>query len=455
MRAKREIDMLSGSMWDKILLFALPLALTGILQQLFNAADVIVVGRFTGSMGAAYMAAVGANSPVIGLIVNLFIGVSLGTNIVVANAVGAGDHGAIGKAVHTSVLFALICGAAMAVLGEILSKPIIDLLGVPGDVYRPALLYLRIYLAGLPVILLYNYEAAVYRGVGNTRTPLLALTISGILNVLLNLFFVVVVGMNADGVAIATVISNAVSSLYLTIDMMRSRSDIHLRLKDLKIDRAVFRHIMRIGIPTGIQSAVFSISNIIIQYAINSLGTIVMAASSASYNVEIFAYEIFNSFSQACATFTSQNNGAGRIKRCRKALFVCIAEDTAATAVAIVLILFFGRRILSVFTSDNEVIETGYQRLVVVFAAYFSSMLYEVMSGYMRGFGISAMPAFLTTLGICGVRIAWIYLIFPRDPTFRNIIMVYPYSLTITMLLILASLLIIRPAKRIGQSGRA
>lgn len=448
MKSKQKINMLSGSLWDRILLYALPLAATGILQQMFNAADVIVVGRFTGDKGAVAMAAVGANSPVIGLIVNAFVGISLGTNVVIANATGMNDRDTIHKAVHTSVFFAIICGIVMSVLGEIFAVPILKSLSVPDEVLPMAVLYLRIYLIGLPVILLYNFEASIYRGTGNTRFPLEALTVSGVLNVFLNLFFVIVVKMTVDGVAVATVISNCVSSLVLLYRLTASESDIRLDLKRLKADPAVFIKIMRIGIPAGIQSAVFSIANVIIQSAINSLGTIVMAASSAAFNIEIFAYDVLDSFGQACTTFTGQNNGAGNMKRCRKILFLCLAEDAVCTALSIVLILFFGKTILSLFTDNEQVINTGYVRLILIFTAYIFTMLYDVMSGYMRGFGISALPALLTTIGICGVRIAWIYTVFPKNRTFHTIMMAYPYSLATTAVLIGIALAILKPSKK-------
>ena len=406
MKKKKEIDMLSGSLWDKILLYALPLAATGILQQLFNAADVIVVGRFTGDKGAPSMAAVGANSPVIGLIVNVFAGVSLGTNVIIANAVGMKNRDTIQKAVHTSIFFSVVCGIIMAVLGELFAIPILRSLSVPDDVLPMAVLYLRIYLTGLPVILLYNFEAAIYRGMGNTRTPLEALTAAGVINIFLNLFFVIILGMTVDGVAIATVISNAVSSIALLRNLIITDSDAKLEAGQLRIDPSVFGKIMRIGVPAGIQAGVFAIANIIIQSAINSLGTIVMAASSAAFNIEIFAYDVLNAFSQACTTFVGQNNGAGNMRRCRRTLCICLIEDTVCTAASVLLILFFGRQILSLFTVKKEVIDTGYTRLMIVFTAYVFTMLYEVMAGYLRGFGISFLPALLTTIGICGVRIS-------------------------------------------------
>lgn len=296
--------------------------------------------------------------------------------------------------------------------------------------------------------MLYNFEAAVFRSVGRTRTPLIALALSGVLNVILNLFFVAVLHMTVDGVAVATVISNAVSAALLYFKLRTTASDIRLEPKRLRIDGGVLKRILTIGLPAGIQSAVFSVSNIVIQSAINSLGTVVMAASSAAFNIEIITYDILNSFSQACTTFVGQNYGAGELQRCRKTLLLCMAQGAAALALAVSAILFFGKSLLAVFNSDPEVVETGYIRLMMIMPAHFFSLLYEVMSGYLRGFGISFVPALLTTLGVCGIRIAWIQFVFPQSPTFRTIMTVYPVSLSATALLIFIALLCYHPARR-------
>ena len=449
---KQSLDMLNGPIWNKIPLFALPIAATAMLEQLFNASDIAVVGNFTAkAQRTAAVAAVGANSPVIGLIVNLFVGIALGANVIIANAIGRDDKDSVQKAVNTSIIMALVGGFAVAIIGELAAAPILSSLNVPVDVFPLALLYLRIYLIGMPVILLYNFEAAIFRSIGDTKVPLIALAISGVLNVILNLFFVIVLKMNVNGVAIATVISNAVSSAILFFRLIKTDKYIHLDIKNLHFSFSVFKRVLKIGLPAGIQSAVFSISNIIIQSAVNSLGTAVMAASSAAFNVEIFAYYVFNSFSQACTTFVGQNYGAGKIDRCKKTLAISILEDAIASGTTIVIVLFFGRFLLSIFNNNPEVIELGYMRLQVIFFAYIFSMLYEIMSGYMRGFGISLTPAILTTLGICVIRIVWIKAVFPNDPSFRTIMNVYPISLASTAVLIFAALIIIRPAKRYGK----
>ena len=412
---RKSLDMLHGSIWNKLPVFALPVAATAILEQLFNASDIAVVGNFTGAGKTIAVAAVGANSSIISLIVNLFVGIALGANVVIANAIGRKDKEVVTKAVHTSIIIALLAGICVSIAGELVANPLLTSLQVPEDVFPEALLYLRIYLIGMPVILLYNFEAAIFRSTGDTKTPLVILTISGILNVLLNLFFVAALHMTVNGV---------------------------------RIDRKILGQIMRIGLPAGIQSAVFAIANIVIQSAINSLGTVVMAASSAAYNIEIFAYDVLNSFSQACTTFVGQNYGAGQIRRCRKILILCIVEDAIAMICAIVLILLTGRSLLSIFNNDPQVISVGYTRLIMVFSAYTFSMLYENMSGYMRGFGFSLIPAIVTTLGICGVRIFWIMAVFPVHRTFVGILTAYPVSLSVTALLMLILLIIYRPTKR-------
>ena len=443
----QHLDMLNGPIWNKLPRYALPVAATGILGQLFNAADIAVVGNFTGDMRTAAVAAVGANSPVIGLLLNLFIGIALGANVVIANAIGRGDRETVHRAVHTSIVTALIGGVFVAIFGQLIAAGLMGLLNVPDDVYPLALAYLRIYLLGMPVILLYNFEAAIFRSVGDTKVPLIALTVSGVLNVILNLFFVIVLKMNVNGVAIATVISNAVSSVLLLRRLLRGDL-VRVELKQLRIDPAVFRKIMRIGLPAGIQGAIFALSNIIIQSAINSLGTVVMAASSASFNIEIIAYDVLNSFSQACTTFVGQNYGAGKIDRCKKTMLLSLGEDIIASAIAIVLVLLTGKYLLAIFNNDPQVIEIGYSRLIILFGSYIFTLTYEILSGYLRGFGISLVPAILTLFGVCGVRIVWINTVFPLHQTFRSIMLVYPISLATTALLIFIALMVYRPSRR-------
>jgi len=451
---KQNLDMLNGSIWNKLPVFALPIAATGILEQLFNASDIAIVGNFAQTDKTAAVAAVGANSPIIGLILNLFIGIALGANVVIANAIGRDDKQTVQKAVHTSMVVSVIGGVLVAIIGELIAEPLLTVLNVPDDVLELALLYLRIYFLGMPVILLYNFEAAIFRSIGETKMPLIALTLSGILNVLLNLFFVIVLKMSVNGVATATVLANVVSAGILYIKLVKSDKYIKVEFKKLRIDGKVFAKIMQIGLPAGIQSAVFAVANIVIQGAINSLGTVVIAASSAAFNIEIIAYNVMNSFSQACTTFVGQNFGANKIDRCKKTLFLCLIEDAIASGTAILIVLITGKFLLSIFNNNPEVIEIGYTRLVIIFIAYIFSMLYEVMSGYLRGFGFSLVPAILTTVGVCVLRIIWINTVFPANRTFVTIMTAYPVSLATTAVLIFIALIIYSPSKRFANKGK-
>lgn len=449
-KTKREkaLNMLSGSMWDKILLYALPVAATGILGQLFNASDIAVVGNFAPGDTVSAVAAVGANGPVIGLVLNLFIGIALGANVVIANAIGRGDQETVSRAVHTSIVASVLGGLLITIFGELFAVSVLEMLNVPEEVLPLAAKYMRIYLIGMPVILLYNFESAIFRSAGDTKTPLAALAISGVLNVLLNLFFVIVMRMTVEGVAIATVTANAISSALLMRKLIKSELLVKIELKKLKISWPILGRILKIGVPAGIQSAVFSLSNIVIQSAINSLGKIVMAASSAAFNVEIMAYYILNSFGQACTTFVGQNYGAAQIDRCRKAFKLCLIEGVIATACAVGITLVSGKFLLSLFNNDPEVIRLGFIRLKFIFASYIFSTFYDGMSGYLRGFGISLTPALLTMLGVCGIRVLWVATVFPKNPCFETIMQVYPISLAVNAVLIFTALMVIRPAKK-------
>ncbi len=449
-KTKREkaLNMLSGSMWDKILLYALPVAATGILGQLFNASDIAVVGNFAPGDTVSAVAAVGANGPVIGLVLNLFIGIALGANVVIANAIGRGDHETVSRAVHTSIVASVLGGLLITIFGELFAVSVLEMLNVPEEVLPLAAKYMRIYLIGMPVILLYNFESAIFRSAGDTKTPLAALAISGVLNVLLNLFFVIVMRMTVEGVAIATVTANAISSALLMRKLIKSELLVKIELKKLKISWPILARILKIGVPAGIQGAVFSLSNIVIQSAINSLGKIVMAASSAAFNIEIMAYYILNSFGQACTTFVGQNYGAAQIDRCRKAFKLCLIEGVIATACAVGITLVSGKFLLSLFNNDPEVIRLGFIRLEFIFASYIFSTFYDGMSGYLRGFGISLTPALLTMLGVCGIRVLWVATVFPKNPCFETIMQVYPISLAVNAVLIFTALMVIRPAKK-------
>ncbi len=445
----RKQSMTEGSLWNKILGFAFPLAMTGILQQAFNAADIAVVGNFTGELGEACMAAVGANTPIINFIINGFLGISLGTNVVIANAVGSKDDETVQKAVHTSMIVAVLGGILVALLGELLAEPIFRMQNISEESFGMALLYFRIYIAGTPVILLYNFEAAIFRGIGNTRIPFLALVIAGLINVGLNVFFVVFMGRTVDGVATATVISNMISGIVLLLFLKKSKTPAKFDEKKLRISGSVLKKILKIGIPSSLQACVFSAANIIIQSAINSLGTLVAAASSAAFNIEIFSYYVLNSFGQACTTFTGQNYGARKFDRCKKSLKLCLLEGIVIEGLMVAFLLFFGRNLIAIFKPGNpELIEIGYIRVMFITTAHLFSLFYDVMSGYMRGYGISLSPALVTMCCICGIRIIWIYTVFEQFRSFTSIMAVYPLSLGVNALAIFILLLIKRPAKK-------
>ncbi|MCH5291298.1 MAG: MATE family efflux transporter [Treponema sp.] len=441
MNKTSEIDMLNGPLGSKILLFALPLAATGILQQLFNAADIVVIGR---AVGKHAMAAVGCNGPVIGLIVNLFLGISLGANVVIANFTGQHSDQKIQDAVHTAVLLPIVSGVGIALIGEAVAYPLLRLLGVPDEVFVMALRYLRVYLAGMPVILLYNFEAAIFRSQGDTRTPLFCLAVSGMVNVALNVFFVCVLHMTVEGVALATVISNLMSAVLLLLILLKRDGPVSVRFKKLRLNRRILVSILKIGVPAGVQGMVFSLSNLCIQSAINSLGPDIMAASSAAFNVEIFLYFIVNAFGQACTTFIGQNYGAHLLARCRSILRLCLLLDAALTFVLMLLILLVGHRLLSLFNGDEQVLHYGTIRLTYIVGANLLSVLIEVMSGCLRGFGHSLVPAVIAVVGICGVRICWVCTAFKIRPTFSTLMAVYPVSWAVTAAAIVLAYIALR-----------
>ena len=430
------MDMIHGSLGDKIIRFALPVAATGILQQLFNAADIAVIGRFVGKEA---MAAVGSNNSLIGLMVTMFGGIAMGANVVIARSTGQANREGIRNAVHTSILIAFVGGMIMTIIGELIARPLLHWMGVPEEIFGEALRYIRIYFAGLPVIFLYNFESAIFRSQGDTRTPLICLTISGVLNVVMNVFFVVVLHMTVDGVALATVLANLISSGLLLVMLMRSQSAIRVQWSGFSYQPRVIGTILRIGAPAGLQGMVFSLSNLCIQSAINSLGADVIAASAAAFNVEIFAYFVLNSFGQACTTFVGQNRGAGDLERCRKATRICMGQDMIFTAVISALILLSGHALLRIFNTDPEVVRLGYTRILILISAELVNVVIEILSGAMRGHGQSLIPAIVSLAGICGVRILWVYTVFPFSRTFNTIMAAYPISWTITAIVLVVA----------------
>ena len=446
-QSNTNIDILHGSLWRDIPLFALPVAITGILEQLSNLIDTLMIGHFSPDGGTLGMAAVGSTTPIATLLIMLFVGLSLGANVTIAHAVGAGDRERANRCAHTAVVLALL-GVAVTILMGIASQPLMQCLSVPPEIFNDALVYLRVYLLGIPAILLFNFEAAVFRSVGVTRMPLMALAISAALNVVLDGIFVAFLGWGAAGVALATVLCYIVSSGFLFTRLLKADEAIRIDPRRLRIDRESVTKIVRIGLPAGIQGSVFSLANILIQTCINSLGAQVVAASSAALALEFVCYSLLNSFSQACTTFVGQNSGAGNLERCKKVLKVALIEDAIITVVMIVLVVWQGRTILTLFSSDAEVLDIAYVRVCTLFPAYVFSMAYENMSGYLRGFGISALPSALTAIGVCGTRFFWALVVFPAHPTFVTVMLAYPVSFSTTALLMAGALAYCRPAQQ-------
>ena len=437
----KDIDMLHGSLWDKILLFAMPLAATSILQQLFNAADVAVLGQFVGKEA---MAAVGSNAPLTGLLVNIFVGLSIGSNVIIARYIGQRNARRISDSIHTSIAVGFIGGLIVMALGLLICEPMLGVLGVPAEIKPLAALYLRIIMIGMPFTMLYNFLAAIFRSRGDTNTPLIVLTISGCINVALNLFFVIVMHLGVAGVALATIIANALSAVML-LYVLHERTDEPYRIsfRKLRIRWYILRDVMRIGIPSGLQGMVFSISNLIIQSAINSLGADVMAGSSAAFYLEIFAFFILQAFSQACTSFVSQNYGAGNLQRCHKVVRWCVSMNVVLTQALCFILIVFADPLLSIFNPDPDVIAMGHIRVVIILLFEFFNCINETLSAAMRGLGYSLVPALTSLIGICGVRIAYVYTIFPAHHTFRALLICYPMSWAVTMTVMLISYLLV------------
>ena len=451
-KQNHSLDILHGSLWRSIPLFAIPVAATSILEQVSNLIDTVMIGHFSGEGGALGMAAVGSNTPIASLLINLFVGISLGANVAVAHAVGASDSQHARRCAHTAVSMSAL-GVILVVVMELASETLLHALDVPADTFADALAFLRIYCLGLPAILLYNMEAALFRSVGITQMPLYALALSAVLNIVLDAIFVPVLGWGAGGVALATVLCYVAIAAFLFWRLCQVHGVIGIVPRELGIDMTAFVHIMRIGLPAGLQSAVFAIANIVIQRCINSLGTEVVAASSAALALELVFYSLLNSFSQACTTFVGQACGARDYARCRRVLKTCLVEDALVAAVMITGVVASGRAMLGVFNGDPTVIELGYVRVCTIFPAYVFSMIYENVSGYLRGFGISTVPAALTVLGVCGVRLLWVAFVFARSRTFQTVMYAYPVSLGITCLLLVAALALFRPAATAGKKG--
>ena len=422
--------MLSGSIWDKMILFALPLAFTGVLQQLYNAADVAVLGHFVSDEA---MAAVGNNVPIIGLIVSLCMGLALGANVVVAQALGMRDEERASRGVHTAFYVAVVFGVVMAIAGEIGADWIIACLEVPESVRTDSELYLRVYLLGMPFIAVYNFLAAVYRSQGDTQTPLWALCFATIFNIAGNLFFVLVCDMGTGGVAFATVLANALAAGILFWRECRMTGPLRLELRRLlKPDAVSLRSIIRIGWPAGVQGAGFSFSNLIIQAAINSLGADVMAGSVAAFTIEINVYCFINAFGLAATTFVSQNYGAGKPDRVKKSYFIALAYSFGVGLVLGGSLFIFGRQFLALFTTEGAVIDAGMKRVGVMGFAYCISAFMDCTIAASRGLGKTVVPTVIVVLGSCVFRVIWVYTIFAHFHTIPSLYLLYPCSWTLT-----------------------
>ncbi len=435
-KATKKVDMLSGSLWDKLVIFALPLAVSSIMQQLFNAIDVAVVGHYAGT---AAQAAVGCNGSVINLMLNVFIGISVGANVVISHFIGQHDNEHATRAVRTAMSIALASGIFLCVVGIVAAEPILTLMGTPHDVIEGAVLYLRIYFVGIPFVLVFNFGTAVLRAIGDTRRPLYCLITSGIVNAVLNILLIVGFHMGVAGVAIATTIANLLNALMILRILRREDAPIAMTLRDLLVDRSILRKILSIGVPAGLQSAVFSLSNVIIQSEINVHGAAAVAGSAVAQNFEYFTYYVMSAFTQATVTFTSQNFAAGLIDRCNKVFRLSMIYGALMTGVCSMTIVYFDDFFASLFTSDPEAIAFAQIRMEHVLFFNFVATSYEIASAAMRGRGHSLSPAILTIFGTCALRIAWVFYVCPLYPSFEALMTVYPLSWIVTGIVVLAA----------------
>ena len=438
--AHRTMDMTQGPLLSKVLFFALPIMLSGILQLAFNAADTIVVGRYAGSEA---LAAVGSVGSLNNLIISMFIGLSVGVNVLVARYTGARESQKVSDTVHTAVLLSLVGGAALTVIGFVLARPLLRLMGSPEDVIDLAVLYVRVLFLGMPVQMLYNFCAAILRAVGDTKRPLYFLTISGVINVVLNLIFVILFHMSVAGVALATIISQAVSAVLIVLSLMSMDGPTHLNPRALRINGAILKEIVRIGLPAGIQSSVFSLSNVVIQSSVNSFGSIVIAGNAAAMNIGSFIYQAMNTFHQAVTCFASQNLGARKPGRIRAAVNACMFWALVSGVLLGAGSCLFGRQLLSLYSSDPAVIESGLMRVYLVCGPYFLCGIMDVMTGALRGVGYSVLPMIISLLGACALRILWVMTLFRLYPTIECLMLSYPVSWALTFLVLIVSFSIV------------
>lgn len=430
-RISYRMDMTEGPLTTKIIKFTIPVMLSGILQLLFNTADVIVVGRFTGKTA---LAAVGSTGSLINLLVSLFMGLSIGTNVLVARFQGAKDDKAVSETVHTSIALGIVGGLILLIIGVVATRPLLEMMATPEDVIDQSTLYMRILFFGMPLNLILNFGAAILRAIGDTKRPLYYLTIAGVINLFLNIFLVTVFSLGVAGVAIATVISEGVSCGLILLCLKHETGAIRLYFNRIKINPSKCIDIMKIGLPAGLQGCIFSISNVLIQSSVNSFGSTVMAGNTAASNIEGFVYVSMNSLHQTCISFTSQNFGAGKFKRIKKVLINCLVIVAITGLVLGNSAYFFGKYLLSAYNNEAEVISYGLIRLSIISTMYFLCGLMDVMVGAMRGIGYSILPMIVSLVGACGLRIVWIYTVFVKFRTLDILFISYPVTWTITFL---------------------
>ncbi|MDD4290852.1 MAG: MATE family efflux transporter [Clostridia bacterium] len=428
-KGKYEIDMCNGPLFSKIVRFTLPLMLSGMLQLLYNAADVIVVGRFAGKQA---LAAVSSTGSLVGLLVNVFLGLSIGANTLISRRIGANDVDGVKRGVHTAITVSLIAGVLGMAIGLSMCRQLLELMQSPDDVIDLSTLYLRIYFLGLPMSLLYNFGASIMRSSGDTKRPLYFLAISGVVNVCFNLIFVIVFNMGVAGVAIATVISQTLSAVFVVIALTRTEGMLKLNLKKLRIYKAELKEILYIGIPAGLNGCLFSISNMLIQSSINSFGSDVIAGNGAAANIEAFVWTGMNSFHQAAINFISQNRGANKPDRMRKAVNYCLLLVVIIGATLGAIALLFSRSLLTLYNTDPAVIEAGVMRMRIICTTYFLCGIMDVMLGVMRGYGYSIVPTIVALCGVCAFRVIWIFGVFAFIPTRFVLYLSYPVSWVIT-----------------------
>ena len=429
---KYEIDMCNGSIMDKLISFSLPLMLSSILQLMFNAVDIIVVGRFSGSQA---LAAVGSTTALINIFTNLFIGISLGANVLAARYYAAGRNKEMSETVHTAITLALISGVVMAFVGLIFAKGALELMGTPEDVIRLSTLYMRIYFLGMPFFMLYNYGAAILRAVGDTKRPLIFLIISGCANAVLNMMLVIIFHLGVAGVAIGTVISQMISCVLVLRCLYRSEGSYQLRFSKLTIKSAYLKPIFQVGIPAGIQSTVINFSNALLQSSVNSFGSTAMAGYTAANNVLGFLYVSVNAITQACMSFTSQNYGVGKYKRMDRVLFDCLILTVGVAGVLGGGAYLFGAQIMRIYTQDPKVIACGLEILAITTVPYFLCGIMDLFPGALRGMGYSAVPMILSVIGTVGTRIFWIFAAFPQHRSLYFLFISYPGSWAATIVM--------------------